>query len=201
MLNLAVLISGRGSNLQSIIDATVANKINAGIKIVISNLSDAYGLKRASKHNIPTKVISKKEFPDKESFDSELIKTLQDNKVDLVVLAGFMKIISPKVTAAFPLKIVNIHPSLLPEFPGLNVQKRAIDAGVKESGCTVHFVDDGVDTGPIILQRKVPVLEGDTEKSLSERILVEEHKIYPEAIGLIADDRVTVEGSAVIIKK
>lgn len=200
MLNMAVLISGRGSNLGAIINSIENKSIDANIKIVISNKPDAYGLEVAKKHNIDTYIMSKKDFPTKDSFDSELIKTLRGNEVELVVLAGFMKIISPKVTSAFPLKIINIHPSLLPEFPGLNVAQRAIDAGVKESGCTVHFVDDGIDTGPTILQARVPVLTSDTEDSLSKRILVEEHKIYSKAIGLISEGKVEVKDSKVTLR-
>ena len=200
MINIAVLISGRGSNLQSIIDSIENKSINAYLNIVISNKLDAYGLERAKNHNIKTDVITKKDCPNKEDFDNKLIEVLKSNNVELVVLAGFMKIISPTVVNAFPMKIINIHPSLLPEFPGLNVQQRALDAGVKESGCTVHFVDEGVDTGPIIIQAKVPILEKDTEETLTNRILVEEHKIYPEAIGLIADGRLSIKDRTVTIK-
>lgn len=200
MINIGVLISGRGSNLQSIIDSIENNSINASINVVISNKADAYGLERAKNHNIKTSVITKKDFPDKDDYDNKLIEVLKDNNVELVVLAGFMRIISPKVVQTFPLSIINIHPSLLPDFPGLDVHQRALDAGVTESGCTVHFVDEGVDSGPIILQAKVPVLEGDTEETLSKRILVEEHKIYPKAVGLIGDGRVSVTDRTVTIK-
>jgi phosphoribosylglycinamide formyltransferase 1 len=199
-LKLGVLISGNGSNLQSIIDHIEKGSLKAVIKIVISNNPDAAGLKRAEKHSIPWVVLKHSDFKSKEDFDLKLIKTLKDNGVDLVVLAGFMRIISPAFLKAFSHKIMNIHPALLPSFPGLHGQKQAIDYGVKFSGCTVHFVDDGVDTGPVIIQSVVPVLDDDTEESLSARILKEEHKIYPRAIQLFADGKIEIKGRKVYIK-
>ena len=200
LLKLGVLISGNGSNLQSIIDRIEKGSLKAVIKIVISNNPDALGLKRAEKHSIPCVVLKNRDFKSKEDFDSKLIKTLKDNGVDLVVLAGFMRIISPAFLKAFTHKIMNIHPALLPSFPGLHGQKQAVDYGVKFSGCTVHFVDEGVDTGPVIIQSVVPVLDDDTEESLAARILKEEHKIYPRAIQLFADGKIEIKGRKVCIK-
>jgi len=200
LLKLGVLISGNGSNLQSIIDHIEKGSLKAVIKIVISNNPDALGLKRAEKHSIPWVVLKYSDFKSKEDFDLKLIKTLKDNGVDLVVLAGFMRIISPAFLKAFTHKIMNIHPALLPSFPGLHGQKQAVDYGVKFSGCTVHFVDDGVDTGPVIIQSVVPVFDDDTEESLAARILKEEHKIYPRAIQLFADGKIEIKGRKVYIK-
>ena len=200
LLKLGVLISGNGSNLQSIIDHIEKGSLKAVIKIVISNNPDALGLKRAEKHSIPWVVLKNSDFKSKEDFDLKLIKTLKDNGVDLVVLAGFMRIISPAFLKAFTHKIMNIHPALLPSFPGLHGQKQAVDYGVKFSGCTVHFVDEGVDTGPVIIQSVVPVLDDDTEESLAARILKEEHKIYPRAIQLFADGKIEIKGRKVYIK-
>ena len=200
LLKLGVLISGNGSNLQSIIDHIEKGSLKAVIKIVISNNPDALGLKRAEKHGIPCVVLKNSDFKSKEDFDLKLIKTLKDNGVDLVVLAGFMRIISPAFLKAFTHKIMNIHPALLPSFPGLHGQKQAVDYGVKFSGCTVHFVDEGVDTGPVIIQSVVPVLDDDTEESLAARILKEEHKIYPRAIQLFADGKIEIKGRKVYIK-
>jgi len=200
LLKLGVLISGNGSNLQSIIDHIEKGSLKAVIKIVISNNPDALGLKRAETHGIPCVVLKNRDFKSKEDFDLKLIKTLKDNGVDLVVLAGFMRIISPAFLKAFTHKIMNIHPALLPSFPGLHGQKQAVDYGVKFSGCTVHFVDEGVDTGPVIIQSAVPVLDDDTEESLAARILKEEHKIYPRAIQLFADGKIEIKGRKVYIK-
>ena len=201
LLKLGVLISGNGSNLQSIIDHIEKGSLKAAIKIVISNNPDAYGITRAEKHGIPFVVLKNGNFKNKEDFDAELVKILKDNGVELVILAGFMRIITPAFLKAFSGKIMNIHPALLPSFPGLHGQKQAVEYGVKFSGCTVHFVDDGVDTGPVILQSVVPVLNDDTEETLAERILKEEHKIYPQAIQLFADGRLEINGRKVRIKK
>lgn len=200
LLKLGVLISGSGSNLQSIIDHIENGSLKAAIRIVISNNPDAFGIKRAQKHGIPFVVMKNGDFKSKEDFDSALIKALKDNNVDLVVLAGFMRIISPAFLKAFPQRVLNIHPALLPSFPGLHGQKQALDYGVKFSGCTVHFVDEGVDTGPIIIQSAVPVLEDDTEETLAARILKEEHKIYPRAIQLFADGKIQIQGRKVRVK-
>jgi phosphoribosylglycinamide formyltransferase-1 len=201
LLKLGVLISGSGSNLQSIIDNIENGSLKAVIKIVISNKPDAFGITRAKKHGIPFVVLKNGDFKSKEDFDSELIKILKDNSVDLIVLAGFMRIISPAFLKAFEQKIMNIHPALLPSFPGLHGQRQAFDYGVKFSGCTVHFVDEGVDTGPIIIQSVVPVLDDDTEETLAARILKEEHKIYPQAIQFFANGKIEIKGRKVLIKK
>jgi len=200
LLKLGVLISGNGSNLQSIIDNIEKGSLKATIKIVISNNPDAYGLARAKKHGIPFIVLKHTNFKNKEDFDSELVRILKSNNVDLVILAGFMRILTPVLLKAFPHKIMNIHPALLPSFPGIHGQKQAADYGVKISGCTVHFVDEGIDTGPIIIQRAVQVLDDDTEETLAARILKEERRIYPQAIQLFADGRIEINGRKVRIK-
>ena len=200
LLKLGVLISGNGSNLQSIIDHIENGSLKAVIKIVVSNNPDAYGLTRAKKHSIPFAVLKNSDYKNKEDFDAALVKMLKENGVDLVILAGFMRIITPAFLKTFPGRIMNIHPALLPSFPGLHGQKQAVDYGVKFSGCTVHFVDEGVDTGPIIIQSVVQVFDNDTEETLAERILKEEHKIYPQAIQLFADGKIEVKGRKVCIK-
>jgi len=201
LLKLGVLISGNGSNLQSIIDNIEKGTLRAVIKIVISNNPDAYGITRAKKHGLSCVVLKNSDFKNKEDFDSELINTLKKHDVELVTLAGFMRIISPRFLQAFPGRVMNIHPALLPSFPGLHGQKQAVDYGVKVSGCTVHFVDEGVDTGPIIRQCAVPVFDDDTEETLAVRILKEEHKIYPQAIQLFADHKLEIRGRKVFIKQ
>jgi phosphoribosylglycinamide formyltransferase-1 len=200
LLKLGVLISGNGSNLQSIIDHIEKGLLKASIKIVISNNPDAYGITRAKKHKIPVVVLKNGDFKNKEDFDSELVKTFKDNGVELVILAGFMRILTPVFLKAFPHKIMNIHPALLPSFPGIHGQKQALEYGVKISGCTVHFVDEGVDTGPIIIQSAVQVFDDDTEETLASRILKEEHRIYPQAIQLFAEGKIEIKGRKVRIK-
>jgi len=190
MLNIGVLISGRGSNLQAIIDACASGDIPAKVAVVISNKADAYGLERAKKHNIPTAVLTSEE---------EIAKELEKYDVDLVCLAGYMRIVGKTLLDKYAGKIINIHPALLPSFPGLHSQKQALDYGVKVSGATVHFVDEGCDTGPIILQATVPVLDKDTEETLSARILEQEHKLYPMAIKLFAQGKLKVEGRKVLV--
>jgi len=187
-------VSGRGSNLQAIIDNIEKGALSAEIAVVISDQEDAYALERARKHKIPAVHIDAKRYGTRDTYDAALVGELKKRTVDLVCLAGFMRIITPVLIKAFPNRILNIHPSLLPAFPGLHVQKKALNHGVKFSGCTVHFVDEGVDTGPIIIQAVVPVLDNDTENSLSERILKQEHKIYSRAIQLFAEGRLTIEG-------
>ncbi len=197
-LKIAVLVSGRGSNLQAIIDNIGNGSLSAELAVVISDQQDAYALERARKHNIPAIHISAKGYKGKrEEYDALLVKELRNRNVDLVCLAGFMRIITPVLVKAFPNRIMNIHPALLPAFPGLHVQKAAIEHGVKFSGCTVHFVDEGMDTGPIITQAVVPVLDNDTEDSLSARILKQEHKIFSRAIQLFAEGRLKVDGRRV----
>ena len=200
LLQLGVLISGSGSNLQSIIDHIEKGSLNAVIKIVISNKPDAFGITRAKKHGIPVAVVKNENFKDKKDYDLELVKILKDNDVDLVILAGFMRIMTPAFLRAFPGKVINIHPALLPSFPGTHGQKQAFDYGVKFSGCTVHLVDEGVDTGPIIIQSVVPVLDDDTEETLAARILKEEHKIYPQAIKYFSEGKIEIKGRKVHIK-
>ena len=193
MLKLAVLVSGRGSNLQSIIDNIESGilKGKAQIVLVISNNPQAYSLERAKKHGIETLVVE---------YEAQITSAIKQKGADLICLAGYMKLLSPEFVRAFPHKIINIHQALLPAFPGLHVQKKALEHGVKFSGCTVHFVDEGCDTGPIIIQAVVPVLDDDTEETLSARILEQEHKIYPEAIRRIAEGEVMVEGRRVVAK-
>lgn len=199
-LKVGVLVSGSGTNLQSIIDAVEAGRINASLAVVVSSRPGAYALERARRHGIETVVITKEEFPDREAYDAELERVLRERGVGLVVLAGFMRLLSSSFIRAFPMRIMNIHPSLLPAFPGLDVQKKAVEHGVRFSGCTVHFADEGLDSGPIIIQAVVPVMQGDTAETLSRRILAEEHRIYPEAVRLFAEGRLSVEGRRVVIK-
>jgi phosphoribosylglycinamide formyltransferase-1 len=199
LLKLGVLISGNGSNLQSIIDHIEKGSLKAIIKIVISNNPDAYGITRAKERGIAVAVIKNSDFKNKEEFDLELIRILKNHNVDLVILAGFMRIITPALLKAFPQKIMNIHPALLPSFPGIHGQKQALEYGVKLSGCTVHFVDEGVDTGPIIIQSAVQVFDDDTEETLAARILKEEHRIYPQAIQFFAEGKIEIKGRKVRI--
>ncbi len=199
MLKIGVLVSGSGSNLQAIIDAVEAGSLKCAIKVVISNRSGAYAVERAKKHGIPVEIITRDEFPEREAYDAEMARRLKAHGVGLVVMAGFMRLITGRMLDAFPMRIINIHPSLLPAFPGLDVQKKAIEHGVRFSGCTVHFVDAGLDSGPIIIQAVVPVKDSDTTEALSKRILAEEHRIYPMAIQLYAEGRLTIEGRRVIV--
>ena len=199
LLTIGVLVSGNGTNLQSIIDRCNDGSLAARINCVISNNADAFALERARKHGIPTIHLSHREFSGREAYDAALVKVLRDHGVELVVLAGFMRIITPILIDAFPNAIMNIHPALLPAFPGLHAQRQALEYGVKVSGCTVHFVDAGTDTGPIIMQAVVPVDTDDTEESLSARIQLEEHRIFPLAIQLYAAGRLTVEGRRVVV--
>lgn len=199
-LKLGILISGSGSNLQSIIDNIEKGKLNAAIGVVVSNNAGAFGLTRAQKHNLPVAVLNHGDFKSREDFDTELVRVLKHNGVNLVVLAGFMRILTPVFLKAFPQKIINIHPALLPSFPGTHGQKDAFEYGVKFSGCTVHFVDEGVDTGPIIIQSIVPVMQDDTSESLAARILKEEHRIYPQAIQFFAEGRIKIMGRKVYIE-
>jgi phosphoribosylglycinamide formyltransferase-1 len=198
-LKIGVLVSGNGSNLQSIIDCIEAGTLPARIACVISNNAGAYALERARRHGIPTLYLDHRLFSGRSAYDAALLEALREHGVELVVLAGFMRIITPVLIDAFPNAIMNIHPALLPSFPGLHAQKQALDYGVKVSGCTVHFVDAGTDTGPVIIQSAVPVFDTDTEETLSSRIQVEEHRSYPEAIRLYASNRLTIEGRKVII--
>jgi len=193
-LKLAVLVSGRGSNLQALIDACAATSFPAEIVLVISNKPDAHGLTRADDAGIPTLCIDHKLYGSRAEFDVQMTAAMTTAGTELVCLAGFMRLLSDQFCTHWHDRMINIHPSLLPSFKGLDVQQAALDAGVQFSGCTVHYVRPEMDSGPIIIQAAVPIREDDTADSLAERILVEEHKIYPEAIRLIADGRVTVAG-------
>jgi phosphoribosylglycinamide formyltransferase-1 len=199
-VKLGVLVSGNGTNLQAIIDRIESGDLSASVSCVISNKAEAFALERAAKHGIPAVHLGYKGFESRESYDAELVRILREHEVELVILAGFMRILTPVIIDAFQNRIMNIHPALLPAFPGLDAQKQALDYGVKVSGCTVHFVDAGCDTGPIIMQATVQVEEGDTEETLSQRIHKEEHRIYPEAIKLYVEKRLTVAGRVVKIR-
>jgi phosphoribosylglycinamide formyltransferase-1 len=199
-LKIGVLVSGNGSNLQSIIDHIEKGKLDARVACVISNNVEAFALERARKHGIPAIYTDHRRFPTRESFDAAMVELLLEHRVRMVALAGFNRIVSAVLLDAFPQAVMNIHPALLPAFPGSRAQRQALSYGAKITGCTVHFVDIGTDSGPIIIQAAVPVYETDTEESLSKRILAEEHKIYPRAIQLFADGRLSLEGRKVIIK-
>ncbi|QUC65097.1 phosphoribosylglycinamide formyltransferase [Nitrosopumilus sp. K4] len=204
MLNLGILISGRGSNMESILKSIKRGKIPVNPAIVISNRQDAKGIKIAQKLGVKTEVIESKGFKgNRWDYDKKIVSVLSKNGVTpekgLVCLAGFMRIISPEFVKKYKNKIINIHPALLPSFPGLDAQKQAFEYGAKFSGCTVHFVDSGVDTGPIILQKIVQVKNDDTAETLAKRILSKEHKAYPEAVKLFAEKRIKISGRRTII--
>ena len=197
---LAVLVSGHGSNLQAIIDNIEKNNLEAEISLILSNVPHAYALQRGKKHGLESVFLNPKNFSSRDDYEKKMIELLQTKSIDLVCLAGFMRILGKKFIEAFSGKIINIHPSLLPAFPGLNVQEKALEHGAKFSGCTVHFVNEEVDGGAIILQAIVPILDEDDVKSLSDRILEQEHIIYPEAIRLIIEDNLKFSGRRVIQK-
>ena len=199
-VKLGVLISGTGSNLQAIIDAILRGDLKAEIRLVISNRPDAQGLERARRHGIETAVIEHRKFPSREDFDRAVLAALRDRSVELVALAGFMRLLSPVMLDAFPGRVMNIHNSLLPSFPGIHGPKDAIEYGVKIAGCTVFFVTPGVDVGPVIVQAAVPVMPGDDEQLLAARILEQEHRIFPHAISLFQRGRLEIRGRQVIIK-
>ncbi|OPZ57466.1 MAG: Phosphoribosylglycinamide formyltransferase [Deltaproteobacteria bacterium ADurb.Bin510] len=199
MIRIGILVSGSGTNLQSIIEACADGRIDAHIAVVISNRPEAYALKRADLAGLATRVVLAGDHPSRESYDAAVVEILKQQQVELVVLAGYMRIVTPLFLKAFPNRVMNIHPALLPAFPGLNVQQKAIDYGVRFSGCTVHFLDEGVDTGPIISQAVCPVYPDDTAEELEQRILKLEHRIYPEAIALFAAGRLRIEGRRVTV--
>lgn len=199
MLRLGILASGRGSNFQSIIDAIENGALKAEVAVLLVDKENAFARERARKHGIEELWLNPKESSSKDSYFERIRDELAARTVDLVILAGFMRIVRKPLIDAFPNRIMNIHPALLPSFPGLHAQQQALDYGVRISGCTVHFVDEGMDTGPIIMQAAVPVDSSDTEETLSARILTEEHRIYPEAIRLYAEGRLTVESRRVIV--
>ena len=199
-MEVAVLASGRGSNFQSIIDASIRGEIpNANIKLLIVNKKNAYSIKRAKKHNIPHYLVESKNKKRTE-FDLEMLEILCDNKIDVIVLAGFMRILSKHFVNEYKNRIINIHPSLLPLFPGAHAHRDTIRAGVSESGCTVHFVDDGVDTGPIIIQKTVTLDKNETEETLAKKILPLEHQIFPRALHLLTSDKLKIENGKVSIE-
>src|SRR5690242_11635081 len=199
MKNLGILISGRGSNFEAIARNVAEGKIPAKIAVVISNREEAPGLERARRMGLAARLIPSR-GKEREAYDREVVATLREFHVDLVCLAGFMRILSPYFIREFPGRILNIHPALLPAFSGADAQKQALDYGAKISGCTVHIVDEGVDTGPVVCQAAVPVLGDDTVETLSARILKEEHRIYSEAICLLLEDRFRIEGRKVVLK-
>lgn len=197
---LAVLVSGRGSNLQAILDAIADRRLDATIAIVVSNRAEAQGLVRAREAGIEAVHLAPGNHADRDSYDRAILEELRRRDVGLVCLAGYMRVVGRPLLDAYPNRIVNIHPSLLPSFPGLHAQRQAIEHGVRVSGATVHLVDGALDSGPIVLQAAVPVLEGDTVERLSERILVEEHRIYPEALRMLLNGGWIVEGRRVITR-
>jgi phosphoribosylglycinamide formyltransferase-1 len=198
---IAVLVSGSGSNLQSILDAAGRGEIGGEVALVLSNRADAYGLERARKHGVPTAVVDHKAFPTREAFDARLVEILREADVSLVCLAGFMRVLTPVFIRAFPDRILNIHPALLPAFPGTHGPRQALEYGARFAGCTVHFIDEGVDTGPIVAQAVVPVFDDDTEESLAGRILLQEHRIYPMAIRLFLEGALKIEGRRVKVAR
>jgi phosphoribosylglycinamide formyltransferase-1 len=200
MLKIGVLASGRGSNFQAVIDAVKAGKIKAGICVLISDNKDAHALVRAAENGIEALYLDPGRCASKDAYFERIAAELEKRGAGLVLLAGFMRIVRKPLLDAFPWKVMNIHPALLPSFPGLHGQRQALDYGVRISGCTVHFVDGGMDTGPVIIQAAVPVLPDDNEETLSERVLGYEHKIYPEAVRLFAEGRLEVRGRKVLIK-
>ncbi len=198
-LKIAVLASGSGSNLQAIIDEIAAGLLPAELCLVISDKPDAYALQRAQKANVPTKILLPQDFASRSDYDAHLVQILQAAKVEVVALAGYMRLVTPTLLNAFPQRVLNIHPALLPSFPGLHAQRQAFEYGVKVAGCTVHFVDEGMDSGPIILQAPVPVLDTDDADSLTARILEQEHIIYPLALRLLAEEKLHIVGRRVQI--
>jgi phosphoribosylglycinamide formyltransferase-1 len=198
VVKIAVLVSGRGSNLQTIINSIEKGYIeNAGINVVISNKGDAYALERGKNHGISTVFLDPSRC-DNAGYDRKILEVLKQYDIDLLLLAGYFQLLGPEIIEAYRNRILNIHPSLLPSFKGLRAQKQALEYGVKVVGCTVHFVDEGLDSGPIILQSCVPVIQGDTEKTLTARILEQEHIIYPEAVRLFVEGKLKIKGRTVI---
>jgi phosphoribosylglycinamide formyltransferase-1 len=198
-ITLGVMASGRGSNLQAILDAIAAGQLDATVALVLSDRADAHALERAREAGVPARHLDPKAFASREAHDAAAADLLRGAGVELVALAGYMRLITRALLDAFPNRIINVHPSLLPAFPGLNAQRQAIEYGVKVAGCTVHFVTEGMDAGAIILQATVPIREDDTEATLAERILAEEHRLLPEALQLYAQGRLSIEGRRVRI--
>ncbi|MDP3279336.1 MAG: phosphoribosylglycinamide formyltransferase [Deltaproteobacteria bacterium] len=200
-LRIAALVSGSGSNLQAILDACAQGRIDGEVVLVLSNRTDAFALERARRAGVPTEVLDHKNFASREAFDSEIVDRLRTVRADTVVLAGFMRIVTPVLLSAFTDRVINVHPSLLPSFAGTHAQAQALAYGAKIAGCTVHFVDEGVDSGPIIAQAAVDVFDTDTEESLRDRILREEHRILPLALSWLAEGRLLREGRLVRVSK
>jgi phosphoribosylglycinamide formyltransferase 1 len=198
---IAVLASGRGSNFQAILDAIAAGQVPAACVSLITDNPKAYAIERAEQAGVPVRVVDYAAFPSRETYEQALLAAMLEARADLYVLAGYMRILGAEVVRAFPGKMVNIHPALLPSFTGLHAQRQAVLHGVKVAGCTVHFVDESLDGGPIILQRCVPVLDGDDEDALADRILAQEHRCFPEAIRLFCEDRLEIVGRTVRVRK
>jgi phosphoribosylglycinamide formyltransferase-1 len=198
-LALGVLLSGSGTNLQAFIDAIAGGRLHARIAVVVSNVVDAPGLERARRHGLPAFALDHREARSREAYDTELVRVLRTHGVGLVALAGFMRLVSPVLLDAFPDRVVNVHPALLPAFPGLHAERQALAYGVRLTGVTVHFVDEHTDHGPILAQAAVPVLPQDTEATLHARIQRQEHRLYPFAVQLIAEGRVRLEGRRVVV--
>ena len=197
-INIAVLVSGRGSNLQAIIDNIENGTIpNASVSLVISDIKDAYAMERSKNHGIDAIFVDPSSYTGKAGFESKILHFLEEYNIGLILLAGYMRVVGPTLLDPFKGRMINIHPALLPSFPGLHAQQQAFDHGVKVSGCTVHFVDEGVDTGPIIIQKCVLVLEDDTQDTLASRILEQEHRIFPEAVRLFVRGKLSIEGHKV----
>jgi len=200
-LSIGVLVSGSGTNLQAILDAERRGELGGGrVTVVVSNRPDAYALERARRAGVTAVVVNHKDYPNRESFEDALLAVLAGHGVELVALAGFMRILSPHFLRHFQERVVNIHPALLPSFPGMHAQRQAVEYGVRISGCTVHYVDEGTDTGPIIAQAAVPVLPDDTEETLAKRILAEEHRLYPRVLRWLAEGRVRRSGRKVLVE-
>jgi phosphoribosylglycinamide formyltransferase-1 len=200
MKSIVILISGRGSNMQAIVEAVQANALPVRISAVLSNRADAAGLEFARNRNIPVAVVNHRDYASREAFDAALAAAIDAHSPDLVVLAGFMRILTPQFVGHYSGRMINIHPSLLPAFPGTDTHRRALEAGVKKHGCTVHFVTVEVDQGPIIIQGEVPILPGDTEAALAARVLEKEHVIYPRAVRWFAEDRLGIENGKVVFR-
>jgi phosphoribosylglycinamide formyltransferase-1 len=201
MTAIGVLVSGGGSNLQAILDAQKRDALGGGeVRLVVSNVAGVSALDRARAVGVPVRTLPHRDFASREAFDDALVAVLREAGIELVALAGFMRIVTARLLDAFPHRVVNVHPALLPAFPGMHAQKQALAYGAKVSGCTLHFVDGGTDTGPIIAQAAVPILDGDDERSLSARILAEEHKLYPQVLRAICEGRVTVDGRRVRVR-
>ncbi len=198
--DVGILISGRGSNMVSILEAKARGELDANIRVVVSNKKKAGGLSHAASHGVPTAVVPHRGYPDRESFEDALIEVLRAHEVEVVVLAGFMRLLTGRFLGAFPNRVLNIHPSLLPAFPGIDGQRQALDYGVRVTGCTVHLVNEGTDSGPVVDQAVVPVLPGDDRDTLADRILVQEHRILPRALGWLLAGKLHVTGRKVEVR-